>query len=144
MTRATLEPLAILQQHLETIEPGQPVTLTSAASCGDAVRQGDLYLVVVEKVPEGYAKASRASKQLVPGTTRGAKHCLDSLDGVEVYLPKEWREESLQGPCLVLTKERTVLHPVHGAVTIAAGHTILCCYQREWEKEQAKERRARD
>ena len=142
--QTTLEPLGALRQHLETIEPGQPVTLTAAACPSDAIRQGDLYLIVVDKVPEGYKKARKPSCQLVPGNTQGSKHCLDSLAGVEMYLPQEWSEESLDGPCFILSKERMVLHPTHGTVTIASGHIVLCRYQREWDKEQAKERRNRD
>lgn len=141
---ATLSALNEVQKHLEEVRPGQPAVINAAASPGDAVRQGDLYLIVVEAVPAGYKKAKNPSRQLVPGQTQGSKHILDSLEGVEVYLPQEWNEESLDGPCLVLTKERTVQHPVHGPVTIAAGHSILCRYQREYDKELARERRNRD
>lgn len=133
-------------QHLETVTPGQPVQFPDAASIGDTIRQGDLYLTVVEKPPPGYKKAKAVQKtvQLVPGNTQGAKHCLDSLHGVEMFLPQEGNEESLDGPCLVLTEGRKVLHPTHGEVSIPAGFTILCSYQREYDKELAKERRARD
>jgi len=128
----------------ESVKPGMPLAFTTACSPGDAIRQGDLYLVVVDKVPSGYVKATRPSKQLVPGNTEGAKHCLDATAGVKVYLPEKWDAESLEGPCLVTTKERKVLHPVHGPVTIPAGMTVQCRYQREWDKELAKQRRARD
>lgn len=131
----------------ETVRPGQAFRVTEAASVGDGVWQGDLGLEIVAAVPAGYQRVSKpraADKQLVPGNTKGARHCLDSLAGVQLYRPENWSEESLQGPCLVLTKARQVLHPTHGAVSIPAGFTVLCRYQREWDKEQAKERRARD
>lgn len=133
-----------IQAHLEKVQPGMPVVLTNAATVGDAVRQGDLYLIVVNSVPENYKRDLKTSNQLVPGQTQGSRHCLDSLDGVEIFLPVNWNEDSLDGPCLVLHKERTVLHPTHGAVTIAPGHTIQCVYQREYDKELARERRTRD
>lgn len=129
------------------IRPGQPVRFPDAASVNDAIRQGDLYLIVADAVPSGYVRIEKRSdldKQLVPGNTQGAKHCLDSLVGVELWRPKQWTEDSLEGPFLRLSQERTVLHPVHGAVTIPAGFAIQCMYQREFDREQQRERRARD
>ena len=130
----------------DKIEPGQPVRISEAASVTDFVRQGDLYLIVAESVPSGYTKATKPQKQLVPGTTQGARHCLDSLDGVTLYVPKDWSDkyEGLDGPCFVLAKERTVEHPTHGVVHIPAGFTIQCRFQREWDQEQKRERRNAD
>ena len=133
-----------ITEHLEQIRHGMSIRFTEACAPPDSLRQGDLYLTIVDKVPEGYVLKKKPGVQLVPGTNVGSKHCLDSLQGVKVYLPQQWGPESLDGPCLVLTEEREVLHPIHGKVTIPAGFTILCTYQREWEKEQAKARRAAD
>jgi hypothetical protein len=139
------------------VKPGQIERFSEAATEGDFIRQGDLYLIVAQSPGDkskfawddylkssGYSTPKKPSPQLVPGNTQGAKHCLDSLDGVELLLPANWNEESLQGPFLRITKQRTVQHPTHGAVVIPAGFAILCSYQREYDKEQAKERRARD
>jgi hypothetical protein len=126
------------------VKPGQPERFSTAAVVGDAIRQGDLYIVIADAIPKGYTKAAKPSKQLVPGNTAGAKHCLDSLAGVEIYLPKEWTEETLDGPFVRLSQERTILHPVHGSVTVPAGMAFQCHYQREWDREQQAERRARD
>lgn len=131
---------------LERVSPGMPLAFTEACIAGDCIWQGDLGLVISSSYnpPQGYKKAEKPTVQLVPGNTVGAKHCLDSLDGVEIYIPKVWNEESLQGPFLRLTQERQVLHPTHGCVTIPAGFNVECVYQREWDKMQAAERRARD
>jgi hypothetical protein len=131
----------------ETVWPGQEQAFTTASSVGDYIRQGDLYLIVVDKVPCDYVEIDRPNardKQLVPGNTEGAKHCLDSLGGVKLFRPREWNEETLKGPAFVLSKDRTVLHPTHGNIIIPAGTTVVCRYQREWDREQAAERRARD
>ena len=142
-----------IQQHaqriaegLERVSPGMPLAFTEACTPGDCIWQGDLALIISSshKPPKGYMKADKPSVQLVPGNTVGAKHCLDSLDGVEMFIPKDWNEESLQGPFLQITQERKVLHPTHGSVTIPAGFNVECGYQREWDKIQAAERRARD
>ena len=128
----------------DKIQPGQAARLSEAASVNDFARQGDLYLYVVAAIPSGYSKTAKPSLQLVPGNTEGAKHCLDSLDGVELYLPADWNEETLAGPCMKLTKERTVLHPTHGDISIPAGFTILCGYQRDYDYETMRERRNAD
>ncbi len=138
---------AIANGQHERIKPGQPAAFSEACVAGDAIRQGDLYLILVDAVPKGYVsveKPTKADRQLVPGNTEGARHCLDALVGVTLYRPAQWSEESLEGPCFVLAKARKVLHPTHGVVSIPAGLTVLCIYQREWDKELAKERRARD
>jgi hypothetical protein len=113
---------------------------------GDCIWQGDLGLVIVadKKPPKGYVKPNKATVQLVPGNTVGSKHCLDTLDGVEMYVPNEWNEETLDGPFLMVNKEVNVLHPTHGTVTIPAGFNVQCYYQREYDRELERERRARD
>lgn len=130
-----------------TVSPGLPFRINEAATVGDMVWQGDLGLEIVTAVPEGYVRVespTEADRQLVPGRTQGAKHVLDSLDGVELWRPAEWPNVTQLGPAFVLRKERTVTHPTHGDVTIAAGHTVLCSYQREWDSEQRAERRNMD
>lgn len=130
-----------------TVMPGRPERFTDAAQAGDVIAQGDLYLMIIDAVPQGYRRVTKPKaidKQLVPGNTVGARHCLDSLVGVEIHRPENWDGNDLRGPCLVLTKERTILHPTHGDVTIPAGFTVLCGYQPEFDAEQRKERRARD
>lgn len=130
----------------DRITPGAPMTISAAATPGDGVWQGDLGLEIVECVPSNYVKAQKPSLQLVPGNTQGARHCLDSLAGVEMFLPPHWGDDfdSLKGPCFVLSKTRTVVHPVHGDVTIPAGFTVLCRYQRNYDAAQQREHRAYD
>jgi hypothetical protein len=136
-----------IREGREEVKPGMPANFTAASQAGDGVWQGDLGLEIVDAVPDGYVNVKRpkaADRKLVPGITEGSRHTLDSLDGVKLFRPEKWDEESLAGPCFVLTEERTVLHPTHGPVTIPAGFTVLCRYQREWDKIQQQERRARD
>lgn len=127
------------------IVPGQAVRMSDAAAIGDGIRQGDLYLKIVAAVPSDYKLTEKPTLQLVPGTTEGARHCLDSLKGVKVFLPADFGDaDSLAGPCLVLAEERTVEHPVHGNVTLPAGVTVLCGYQREYDAELRRGRRNAD
>lgn len=130
--------------ELEQVRPGMPLRFTEACQDNDRIWQGDLALTVCSKCPQNYVLADKPALQLVPGTTQGSKHCLEDLDGVTVYLPKEWNDESLVGPWLSFSKEKTIVHPTHGPVTVPAGMSVLCTYQREWDKELQKDRRARD
>ncbi len=134
----------ISRNELENVRPGMPLRFTEACSVNDRIWQGDLAITIANEVPSNYKKVQNVTKQLVPGTTMGSQHCLDSLDGVTMYLPQTWNEESLDGPYLVLSKERTITHPVHGDVTIPAGFEVQITYQREYNKELEKEMRARD
>lgn len=133
-----------IRDNRDDIKPGQPVRISEAASVNDYVRQGDLYLIVVDKKPADYVKQKIETVQLVPGNTEGAKHCLDSFDAVDLWVPKDWNAESLDGPCFTAKREVTVLHPTHGPVTVPAGMTIVCRYQREFDAEQKRERRNAD
>jgi hypothetical protein len=130
------------------VMPGRPEKFTDASSPGDTIAQGDLYLMIVDEVPGGYHKVTKpraTDKQLVPGNTQGAKHCLSNIRTVELYHPADWgKGESLVGPCFRTKSEVEVLHPVHGDTTIPAGFTVLCGYQPEFDAELRRERRNAD
>jgi hypothetical protein len=130
----------------DRIRPGQPMRFPDAADYGDFIWQGDLKLVLLDRVPNGYEQVKRPTKadqQLVPGNTEGSRHGLDSLRGVRLYRPATW-PNGLAGPVLVVSEERVIEHPKHGHVTIPAGRIVGCTYQREWDAEQRQERRNAD
>ena len=83
-----------------------------AASTGDAVRQGDLYITLLASVPTGYKRQATFNLQLASGETQGSRHILDSADGVTCYVDPDATE--FDGPVLVLEKERELTHPEHG------------------------------
>lgn len=127
--------------------PGQPTEFTGAESPGDCRAQGDLNLIWRENgPPKDYVLRTNRNVQLVPGNTTGAKHCLDSVAAVAVYDPPGFgpEYEGLNGPFLVTRGRTTILHPTHGAVSIPAGSNIECRYQRNYDEELKRERRALD
>lgn len=129
------------------VHPGQPFRFSEAAQSGDGVWQGDLGICLIEIIPGGHEETKNPSIQLVPGNTEGAKHCLDSLQGVTMYYPKGWpqsAETDYLGPILSLTEERTILHPKHGPVSIPAGSIVQCTFQREFHAETQRSRRNAD
>jgi hypothetical protein len=83
-----------------------------AASIGDAVRQGDIYITLLDALPKGAKKLKTFNLQLAPGTTQGSRHILDSSVGVTAYTLANATE--FDGPILKLKSERTIQHPEHG------------------------------
>lgn len=132
----------------KTVRPGLPFRFSEACTIHDCCWQGDLGIeIAADLIPPGFSfveKPTARDMQLVPGNTHGAKHCLDSLDGVEIYRPQNWSEASLVGPFLRLSKERTITHPTHGAVTIPAGFAVQCRYQQNYDEQLRQSRRAAD
>ncbi len=136
----------------ETVKPGQPFSFNPAHEVGEGVWQGDLGIAIIAGVPDGYdlvKKPTTADRKLVPGSEDGAKHHLDSFDGVKLYHPKGWGKdmEMLAGPVLVVSKPRQIVHSgsgQHGTVGLCEGNTYGITYQRVWENEEARERRSRD
>lgn len=87
-------------------------TFPVAASPGQGVRQGDVYIVLLDNVPAGFVRQTTWDRQLAPGTTQGSRHVLDSQDGVEYYARPNATE--FTGPVLVITDIREITHPEHG------------------------------
>ena len=128
------------------IKPGQPFRLNEACSVGDGVWQGDLGVEIVAEIPPEYIVRRHGDdfRQLVPGNTSGARHCLDK--DIVQYIPEGWGENytGLKGPAFTAQEETRILHPTHGDVVISAGHIIATRYQRNLDEDTRRERRALD
>ncbi len=90
-THPTVAALKHAQAVVEQIKNDQPQQFPEAASIGDAVRQGDIYIQLipdVDKAPMLYTLAAPSfPMQLAEGNTKGSRHCLAHGDGVTVYQP---------------------------------------------------------
>ena len=133
----------------DTVRPGMDMAFSEASTDGDMIWQGDLGIGITSGgVPEGYVKVDKITNLcLVPGQdqTIGSKHCLESAAGVEMWVPEVWDEESLDGPYLRISNGVNITHPVHGDVSVpSCFKEVQIVYQREWDAEQARERRAAD
>ena len=128
--------IVAIQQHVESIANNETQRFPEAASPGDAWVQGDVYITLLCNLPEGCKRVESPSLQLAPGTTQGSRHCLDGLDGVEVFsLPQPGM---LDGPVLQCRKERTIEHPEHGWVVLPPGIYGISYQQSMDELERAK------
>ena len=79
------------QAQVEKIKNDDPQNFPEAASIGDAVRQGDIYIQLIDDVtstPFLFKKTTPAyPMQLAPGNTKGSRHCLEHGRGVTAYEP---------------------------------------------------------
>jgi len=136
MTTTAVKLLKTIQSEA-VISDSEQVFPIAATPDVDYVRQGDVYIWLRSKMPRG-AQPIKAVAQLAPGTTKGSRHCLDSLEGVTMFAVPDANE--LQGPLLKLKCERVVTHPEHGDWRLPAG-----LYEITYQRAMAEElRRVRD
>lgn len=144
MATASVEKqIAAIHKSAEKMEAAAPAKI-GTASVGDVVRQGDLYLVCLESLPEG----TKTARQLAPGNTQGSRHIAEGK--CCVYLPKSPAAvariistvcrgsevpEQLIGPLVECVGETTITHPEHGHRTLPAGTTWATVYQRAFAEE---------
>lgn len=89
----TIEISNAMQQVTEAVERiknDATQHFPEAASVGDAVRQGDIYIQKIDDIDEPpvfYKRVENPNPQLAPGDNKGSRHVLASLAGVEVFEP---------------------------------------------------------
>lgn len=88
--------LVDIADAVEKIKNDQLQHFPEAASIGDAVRQGDIYIQLIdahdlETLGALYAPVNNAELsnhlQLAPGNTKGSRHIIQSSDGLMMWLP---------------------------------------------------------
>lgn len=94
VSHATVARLRAAAAAVEKIKNDAPQQFPEAASIGDAVRQGDIYIQKIDDVLETPLLYTRTLQpvfplQLAEGNTKGSRHCLAHGDGVAVYNPVE-------------------------------------------------------
>lgn len=88
-----IEAVQRVNDAVEKIKNDSPQDFPIAANVGDAVRQGDIYIQLIDPLagsPMFYTKLAMPAfpLQLAPGNTKGSRHCLEHSDGIEVYVPE--------------------------------------------------------
>jgi len=117
---ATAQPVAISAEALEGIPAGQIIA-----------QQGDIYLAVLDRIPQDVWRDTNASGQLAPGTTQGSRHCVDPH---RVWLWHLRIPTALQGPIIEAQDTCTITHPEHGHITLPPG-IYQITYQRAYAAE---------
>jgi hypothetical protein len=110
-----------------------------AMSPGDVVRQGDIYITCLDAEPWGGVPAG--TRQLAPGTTRGARHVaegdcdvllvfeFEGLIALHRVVPKANFHQMI-GPVIRARGPVTITHPEHGDRTLPGSACYLVTYQR--------------
>lgn len=147
-----------LEKHVSTISPGMPFTISAQhVGAPESIPQGDLYIRTHppgSPLPKGYTRGTLTgedNRQLAIENGAGSHHRLQSLNGVEVYLPPNWGKEEtdLLGPYIRVRKPNAIVHEPghnhpHGTVHITVPCDIEIRYQRNFDAETRREIRARD
>lgn len=126
------ESLKRIQESTESIDNSKPQRFPEAANTGDSFRQGDVYVEKRGGVTGDMTVEPKPNAQLAPGTTKGSRHVLDSLDGVTMY--RVANPTPLDGPVIETTCERTITHPEHGDLILPPG-VYAITYQRAYADE---------
>lgn len=114
----------------------ETIRLTAANSVGEWVRQGDVYLRIVDKIPEGAREIQDFNGQLAPGDTRGSRHCVDPKKVKAFALPNARIED---GSILQVLDNDEVTHPDHGHVALEKGLCIAVSFQvNEFQKQKQR------
>ena len=129
------------------IKAGQDEEFSIASSVEvDEARQGDLYIRIVNTIPDGYKK-HKPFLQMVPGNTTGSKHCWERLPD-ECYIPKGWTTnesyDGLLGPIVKNYTPNVLQHSQHGNITFSQKEFIQFGYQKSQDVEEEKIRRQLD
>lgn len=109
------------------------------------VRQGDVYLEAIDKVPADCDQET-TNRQLAPGETRGSRHIIEGNVKLFVSSAKQpvrqfGAGDVLVGPVIVAHERCTLTHPEHAHFSLPAG-TYQSYYQ--MDARQAERTRSLD
>ncbi len=131
-TLSAVESLERIESSVEKIKSDAKQRFPEAASAEDTWRQGDVYITLLNAIPDDCSKVDKPQKQVAPGNTQGSRHILDSLRGVKIF--QRPNATPLQGPIMRFAEERTLTHPEHGDVVCPPG-VYEITYQRAFADE---------
>jgi hypothetical protein len=132
MTMTMEKALVELRKSVEDMHGAKPERIGSP-SLGDVVRQGDLYLVCIDRLPENGVPTN--NRQLVPGTTQGSRHVVEGQCKIVEKVQYKDRHVALCGPAFTCESDVTVTHPEHGHKILPAGTSWHCVYQQAYADE---------
>lgn len=132
MTTQVADDVRSVSETAERIKSDALQTFPEAASVGDFVRQGDLYITLLSRVPADSVREKQPSAQLAPGTTQGSRHCISNMRNVTLYRLKT--PNPYDGPVVEVNQPVTITHPEHGDWQLPVG-VYGISYQRTEDSE---------
>lgn len=127
-------------ESAESVKSTEIRNFPEAASIGDTFRQGDIYITLIEHIPNDTVISKNPSNQIAIGDTQGSRHCIEGMNSVKIYQKKN--PGMLDGPVILVKNPITITHPEHGHVNLPCG-TYEISYQKNLDSEE-REMRARD
>lgn len=124
-----------LRDSVESLDAAATETIGSP-SLGDVVRQGDLYLVCIDKLPSGKKIEDR---QLAEGNTQGSRHVVQG--DVSIVTPDSAHpgiDRVLCGPAFHCNEAAEVTHPEHGNKVLPKDTTWRVTFQRAHAEEMRR------
>jgi hypothetical protein len=150
MTQTLNEELNLMRQGAEQLKSDAHADV--ALAIGDNLRQGDLYVVRVDQMPDG---KPRTNRQLAIGSTQGSRHILDGkvkslidpdFAGAARSLTRLDRRIELRpyqiGPAFEVSRGKavTITHPEHGDRTLTEPGCYQVVYQRALDADEQEMR----
>jgi hypothetical protein len=135
----------------QAAKPRQEMRVIKSIQPGQMIRQGDIYLVCISGMTDikvfdnikvtvaEYTKPVKTNKkhhQLVPGSTMGSRHMVDSKVMMSL---NPTNKSSLVGPILRSVEAFEVTHPEHAHFRMPAGEYLVCYQLNDKTKERVKD-----
>jgi hypothetical protein len=134
----------IVNQIVKSAEKAKPrLADVTEMKVGEVVRQGDLYIERISRLPKERGAVTEDS-QLAVGQTQGSRHIISPKPkGLVIYAPAKGANV-LTGPIVKSSVAWNLTHPEHGHFAFGPG-TFQVTYQKDYAKERAEElRRVQD
>lgn len=134
-----------IKQSAEDIKLTETQYLGSP-SLGDVVRQGDLYLICIDKIPDGPDRIKTNDTKLAPGSTQGSRHILSGDCDIYSNIPHALYPSSLitsmdrifTGPAFHCRSTVTVTHPEHAHIVLPENTIWQVVYQKVHAEEERR------
>ena len=134
MATGIMETMEVMRKSAEKINHRELRTVPEMA-IGKAIRQGDIYVRKVEKVPDHFTVETH-KLQLVAGSTKGSQHFVAKTPSLKIWIDPN-NKDALAGPCIVSRERVDIKHPEHACFNLPAG-TYQITYQRDFAYEERK------
>lgn len=126
-------------EAVEKIKNDAPQNFPIAATVGDAVRQGDIYIQKIDdltETPQFFKKLNEPAfpYQIAPGNTKGSRHCIEESAGLELYIAET--SEFLDADTGLLDRDAMIVFQQR----IRAYACAKCCVSVDefWQTEKAR------
>jgi len=110
----------------------QETRVIDTIKIGQAIRQGDVYLVRIKQKPPESELIPTLDPQIAKGDTKASKHILVQTPTLRIYKLKN--AGPLDGPVIESSEQINLTHPEHAHFKLPSG-----CYSTHYQQDFAQE-----